>query len=189
MCSGIGVRFVSSMLGVDREIDPESRAPPGGALERDACAHQLCEPARDREPDAGALDRSRFLACAVKRLEDLILLIERDADAVVGHRHAREAVAEELDGELRAARGLAVLQRVGAEVDQDLREARAVRHHLRQVLWVARRASGECLRASPSDPAWPSPRSTPRECRRARSRPTLGRLRCATDRGCRRSAQ
>ena len=47
--------------------------------------HQLGESLADREPDAGALDRSGLLAGALERLEQLVALVGRDADAVVDH--------------------------------------------------------------------------------------------------------
>src|SRR5690242_10204685 len=117
-----------------RQLDPELGAVTDLAAEANATVHDLGQPLADREADAGALDRPRFLARSLERLEDLVALVLRDADAVVDHRDPHRA-GPRLGANREVTFGLAVLDRIRAEVHQDLREPRTIGDHLRGIRW------------------------------------------------------
>src|SRR5205814_2760827 len=106
------------------------------ASESDASVHQLRELLGDRQSDTRALDRTGLLPGALERLEDLVLLIQRDADAVIHDRDTNAMVAH-----ARSKHGLtalaSVFDRVRAIVHQNLLETRSIRHdHHRLRKWL-----------------------------------------------------
>ncbi len=112
----------------DRE---EERGPDAGlALEPDAAAHQLDQPAADRQPEAGAAVLARGGHVGLReRLEQLRRLLRRHADARVAHRelelHLLAGPLEQLDVEPDLA-ALGELHGVVDEVGQDLAEPQRI---------------------------------------------------------------
>src|SRR3978361_1657916 len=102
----------------------------GCTTKSDATPHQLRQAPRDGEPDTSAFDWPGFLSRAMKRLKDLVLLIERNTDNVVDHADAHDT--ESRLGHRKSDRPavLSIFDRVRPEVDQDLRKPRSVSNDL-----------------------------------------------------------
>src|SRR4051794_4387298 len=82
------------------ELDPEGRAGAGPALEADRAAVRLDDLARDREAEPRPGDAARRRVPAEELREDLRLVGQRDADAVVDDLEPQTVAAvvhDELD--------------------------------------------------------------------------------------------
>src|SRR6478735_12452397 len=84
-----GWRAGSRLGKVHAHVDPEFRTLSRHAAKADVTAHQFGEALGDHQSDAGALDRAGFLTCALKGLEEFVLLLQRDPRAGVAHGDAQ----------------------------------------------------------------------------------------------------
>ena len=108
----------------------EGRARAGRALGRDVAAHQLGEPAHDREAEPGAAEAARGRGIRLReRLEQALAALLVDADAGIGDREAHRGAAAADRRRRGAHRDAAVLgefQRIAEKIEQDLPHARRV---------------------------------------------------------------
>src|SRR4051812_791046 len=116
-----------TVLRLQRQLDRERRTVAGDALHPDLPSVRLDDVSRDpqSEPEPAVLSRPFG---ALESLEDLLLVLGRDADPAVRHAQHR---AGTLDSRLDLDRPpLAVLQRVRDQVGDHLLQADAVPHAL-----------------------------------------------------------
>src|SRR5690606_1088057 len=102
------------------------------ALDQDAAAEQLCEPAREGEAEAGSAVQPRRRAVDLPELvEDRLELTGRDTDPRVTHRpfHERSRVIVHATHPDRHAPLVRELERVADQVVQDLDRLLAVRRN------------------------------------------------------------
>ena len=136
---------------VNRHLDPELGAAPDLAREADRAVHQLGEPLADREPDARcprsgrSPDRRAGTArrsCRACRPG----MPMPSSTTVIRTRAAVDAAVLNVD----VAARLAVLDRVRAEVHQDLRQPRAIGDDVRQLAPRRRDAMRDLRARAPS---------------------------------------
>jgi hypothetical protein len=117
---------------IRRDLDPELGALTFDAVKADGSVHELGQALGDGQADARTFDGPGLLACTMKRLEHLVLLVLRDTHPVVGDGETDNAVLRH-GSKGRGPTLAPILDRVGAEVHQDLLEARAIGDHLRTI--------------------------------------------------------
>ena len=89
------------LRGFDRETrgEDEGRAFTGRALERQVAAHELRQPAADRQSEPGAAVLAGGGAIRLREgLEQLALLLPGNADPGVTHGHAERGMARRVVG-------------------------------------------------------------------------------------------
>src|SRR6185369_13715207 len=89
-------------LLLEADLDPEGAAPSRRTLEADVPAHQIDEPATDRESEPRPAVAARGRAVRLREaVEDRLLPVGRDADAGVAHGEpdadVRRPVREDVD--------------------------------------------------------------------------------------------
>ena len=103
---------------------------PDLAFDPDVAAHQLDQPRRDRQAEAGAAEAAGRRAVRLReRLEDQLLLVARDADAGVDDREVQADLAGQLRRDVDAQPDLPAvgeLDRVADQVDEHLPQPQRV---------------------------------------------------------------
>ena len=122
--------FIRTGSARQRDREPEGRALPGRAVQRDAAAHALDDAPRDREAEPGAAEFARHAAVGLLEfLEHARLRFGRNADAGVAHREldfVRRGAR--LDDDRNAAR-LGEFHGVAGEIEQHLTQPRRIADH------------------------------------------------------------
>mmetsp|Transcript_15772 Transcript_15772/g.43678 ORF Transcript_15772/g.43678 Transcript_15772/m.43678 type:complete len:281 (+) Transcript_15772:1423-2265(+) len=131
--------------GRQGQLGPEHRALARRAAQADLAAHQRGQLAADGQAQAGAAitPRRRFVGLR-ERLEQALLLVERDARAGVGHLDMHPfagtalAVAGQRPDPHRNATLLGELQRIAGQVQQHLAQSRGISDQRRRQPGVQR---------------------------------------------------
>ena len=87
-------------LAMQGQLNPKLRTFSGSAAETNSAAHQLSEALGDGKTNAGSLDRPGLLPGALERLKDLVLLLLRNADAVISNEQSQSVAGRPLCGDL-----------------------------------------------------------------------------------------
>src|SRR5688572_1573790 len=104
-----------------RQLDPEGRTLSRGASECNPASVRLHDRLREREPKPRPGDSARRRVSPEELREDAVVLLLRDADALVAHADAHDGVVA-FTGDLDHAAVGRVLDRIGEQVAEDLRE-------------------------------------------------------------------
>ncbi len=126
-------RIQLMVLHRDRQPDGEDRARPVGPVRRgDSALERLDEPARDREPEAGAGTHLIAFLDAIELVEDMFQIIRRNADALVHDAQAdRRRFAPAVDMNNGSRRR--VFGGVVEKIEQHLLEQHRIEFQHRQV--------------------------------------------------------